>query len=95
MHQTNNDRLWHRADTLVDKYRPQIISLSKFFLEKIGGREDFTITTDEISAFKDFADLPFGGEIDAMAKLEPPEHLESESEKGGEESRAVSKPSAA
>jgi hypothetical protein len=78
VHQKNSDRLWHRADTLVDKYKPQIVNLSKLFFEKFGGREDFTIPTEEIAAFKDFADLPFGGEIDAMAALEAPDDLKSE-----------------
>jgi hypothetical protein len=80
VHQKNNNRLWHRADTLVDKYKPQIFALSKLFFERIGGREDITIPASEIAGWKVFSDLPIGGEVEAMSKLEAPDDLKSEDE---------------
>lgn len=78
VHQKNNNRLWHRADTLIDKYKPKIVALSKLFFERIGGQEDIKIPASEIAGWDVFADLPEGGEVEAMSKLEAPDSLKSE-----------------
>jgi len=58
----NNDRLWQRAGTLVEKHAQTIVEVSKDWRQLLGGREEMKLTKDEVEVIPSVAAIQAASE---------------------------------
>jgi hypothetical protein len=59
----NEERVWLKAGTLVEKYAEQIESVARTWRQKLGGLDEIAISKEETNAIPEFASLQWGSEI--------------------------------